>query len=185
MPNPMAQNQDALRILDDPQRAKLAEIGRVLDRWDAAAVTIVLGLISEQRWPGGSLCPFYPIGAYASYAFALELGLTPAQIGQFEEIQRAAGEPLWAQVRAKDAQRLQLLNSGVGADSTEVVQLGFDIDKLQAQTNARPRRDLALAVLDDAQRAKLAAFEAALQAANEAIELGLIPKPAVGEELCH
>ena len=50
--------------------------------------------------------------------------------------------------------------------------------------DARPRRDLAVAILDDGQRAKLAEFETALQVLNEAIELGLIPDPPKGELLC-
>jgi len=171
--------------LDDSQKSKLAVIRKTLDRWDAATVTIGLGLIREQQWPGSTQCMIYQIRAYASFAYATELGITPSQIEQFEQIQRAAGEPLWAQVREKDRQRSELLHSGVSKDSPAVVQLGSDIDRLQAQATARPRHDLALAVLNAAQRTKLAAFETALQAASEAIDLGLILAPPKGEFLCH
>ena len=179
-----ARNQAALRLLDDSQKSKIEAIQKTLGRWDAAAVSIGLGFIDEKEWPGSSACFHYPLRSFASYAYALELGLTSAQMDQFEQIQQAASEPFWAQVREKTAQRSELLNSGLRMDSPAVVQLGAEIDKLQAQTNSR-RRDLALAVLDEAQRTKLAEFETALQIANEAIELGLIPKPPVGEPLCH
>jgi hypothetical protein len=180
-----AQNEVSLRVLDDSQRAKLAAIQRVLDRWDAAEVTIGLGLIEKKQWPGELPCfVSYPIARYGTFDYASELALTSFQIEEFEQIQRDASEPLWAQVRAKVRQRSELLNSGAGEGSPEVVELGSEIDRLQAQTNARPRHDLALAVLDATQKAKLAEFETALQAASEAINLGLIPKH-VGEPLCH
>jgi hypothetical protein len=54
-----------------------------------------------------------------------------------------------------------------------------------AAANARPRHDLALAVLSATQKAKLAAFEIKLQLASEAIELGLIHAPGKGEVLCQ
>jgi hypothetical protein len=89
-------------------------------------------------------------------------------------------------LRAYDMQRSEVLNSGVSADSPTVVQLGSEENNLQAQIGkTRPPHDLALAVLDEAQKAKLAAFETGLQLAREAIELGLIPKPVMGEILCH
>ncbi len=127
--------------LDDSQRAKLVEIRRVFDRWDAAAMTIEFGLIDQEQWPGGTLCDFYPIRAYA---FTAELGLSDGQSRQLEELKettRAAG--------------------------------------------AKPPHGAARTVLDEAQRAKLAAFEGELQLASEAIALGLIPRPARGEILCH
>jgi hypothetical protein len=183
--NQRTRSADSLqvRILDDSQRTKLAAIEKVLDRWQAATLAIGLGLIREQQWPGGTaLCLPNAIRAYASYA--AELGLTPSQIEQFEQIRRDASAPLWAQVREKVMQRSDLLNSGVGADSPAAVQLGSDIDKLQAQVSARPQHDLALAMLDATQKAKLAAFETELQAVSEAIELRLIPAPVGGEPLC-
>jgi hypothetical protein len=142
MPRQTAASEDALRVLDDTQRAKLAAIQRVWDRWDAVAFAIQLGLIDEKLWPGGSatLC-FYPIRASA---YATELGLSESQALQLDQLKEAA--------RA---------------------------------THSRPPRDLALAVLDDAQRTNLLAFENALQVANEAIELRLIPVPMHGEPLCH
>jgi hypothetical protein len=171
------------RLLYDSQRSKLAEIAKVLDRSDAADLTIGLGLINQRRWPGDTLCFPGAIRVYASYPYAAELGLTPSQVTRFEEIQRDASAPLWAQVREKVMQREELLHSGATADAPAVAQLGSDMNKLQAQINARPRQDLARAVLDGTQRAKLAAFETVLQLAHEAIELGLI-RPRVGDPLC-
>jgi hypothetical protein len=139
-PRPAA-NEDALRVLDDSQRGKLAAIKNILDRWDAGALTTAFGLIDEKQWPGGTLCDFYPI---RTYAYAKELNLSDSQERQLEELRetaRAAG--------------------------------------------AKPPHDAAQAVLDEAQRAKLASFEGELQLAGEAIELGLIPRPLRGEVLCH
>jgi hypothetical protein len=175
-----AQNEDALRVLDDSQRTKLAEIKKVLDRWGAAELAIEFGLIREQQWPGGAQCPV------RSSAYAMELGLSEFQIREFEQLRHDAQEPLWAQIREKEARRMELLDSGVGADSPAVVELISDVSRLQAQIGKTgPPHDPALAVLDSAQRANLAAFETALQLAGEAIDLGLIPKPAMGEFLCH
>jgi hypothetical protein len=174
-------------VLDDAQRAKLAVIQRTSARWDAAAATIGLGLISEQQWPGGVYCLIYQVGAYSRFTYATELGLSESQIEQFEKIQRDASEPLWAQIRTKEAQAAELLNSGVSANSPAVLQLRSDASKLAALVNARPQHDLALAVLDDKQREKLAEFEATVEVAREAIELGLIPEPfgSGAEVLCH
>lgn len=175
-----AQNEDSLRLLDDSQRAKLAEIRKVLDRWDAAELAIAFGLIGERQWPGGPQCPV------RSSAYAAELGLSEFQIRQFDQLRHHAQEPLWEQIREDEAQRMKLLDSGVSADSPAVAELISDVSRLQAQVGKTgPPHDLALAVLDGAQRANLAAFETALQLAGEAIELGLIPKPAMGEVLCH
>jgi hypothetical protein len=176
------QTADSLRdqVLNDSQRAKLAVIQKVLQNWHLASAAIVLGLISPQQWPGGTLC-YYPIPTYSS-----ELGLSGSQVRQFEQLQQAAREPLYAQIKEKENNRLELLNSGVSADSPIVVQLVSEIARLRNQVAlASPRRDRALAILDDAQKAKLAAFETDLELASQAIELGLIPIPLKGEVLCH
>ncbi len=180
MPRQLTPSEDSLRVLDDAQRAKLAVIQKVLDRLGAATLAIEFGLISEQQWPGSAQCPV----RYDAYA--AEFGLSESQMRQLERLTQAAREPLWAQLRAYDMQRSEVLNSGVSADSPTVVQLGSEENNLQAQIGkTRPPHDLALAVLDEAQKAKLAAFETGLQLAREAIELGLIPKPVMGEILCH
>ncbi len=172
-------------ILDDSQKTTLAAVARVLDRWEAASLAIDLGLIREEQWPGSTLCLHYPIEAYASNPYTSEIGLIPSQIEQFRQTQRDVNKPLWAQVREKAMQRSELLASGISADSHSIVELGSDINKLQAQISAKPRHDLAMAVLQPIQKAKLAAFENELQLAQEAIELGLIPAPLKGEVLCR
>ncbi len=130
-----AQNEAALRLLDDSQRARLAEIGKILNRGDEAAFAIGLGLITDAQWPGGCLC------AVRGYRDAADLGITDAQA--------------------------QLL------------------DRIMQSVNAKDRREPALAVFDETQRAKLAEFETAIQLAREAIALGLIPRVPKGECLCH
>lgn len=138
--NLLAPNEDSLRVLDDSQRAKLAGVQHVWDRWDALAFAIEFGLIDEKLWPGGSgtLC-YSPI---RSYAYAAELGLSEFQFRQFEQLQQAAREPL--------TRRLELLNS---SSATPLIS---EVSKLQQQmARTRPPRDLAMAVLDETQRGKL------------------------------
>jgi hypothetical protein len=50
---------------------------------------------------------------------------------------------------------------------------------------ALPPRNLAMAVLNEAQKAKLAAFRANLELAREALELHLIRLPGLPEVFCH
>ncbi len=177
------------RILDDSQIARLAVIEKALNH-QAAAEAIVLGLISAQQWPGGpeSLC-YYSISNYAyKKVDALGLGLTDSQVRQFEQLEQAARGHLDAQIIEKEKRRSELLRSGIRADSPTVVQLVSDISKLWDQTartgTQHPQRDLARAVLDDAQKAKFAAFGTALQLASEALDLALIHH-AFGVPLCH
>lgn len=165
-------------ILDESQQARLPEIAKVLQRHNAASGAIVLGLISAQQWPGPSLC-FYPVHYYQS-----EFRLSTSQVGQFMHLEAIARDSRVAQIREMDARRLQLLASGLSADSPEVRQLALDVGGLRSQV-ARPPRDQARALLNNEQRAMLADFERALELAKEAIELGLIPDPPKGEVLCH
>jgi hypothetical protein len=72
----------------------------------------------------------------------------------------------------------------LGLSEFQILQFEHLREAAQA-THSRPPHDLALAVLDGSQRANLMAFETALQVANEAIELRLIPVPLHGEPLCH
>lgn len=124
---------------------------------------------------------YYPIRADAS-----EFGLSDVQVGRFEQLKLAAREPLETQIAQIEKHRLELLHSGLSAESPAVAQLVADMSKLHQQSaETRPPRDLLLAVLDDGQKAKLSAFETALQVASEAIDLGLIPYPLKGEVLCH
>jgi hypothetical protein len=128
-----------IALLDDRQRSQLAELRKVLGRYDAAALATGLGLIDRKLWPG-DLCDFYPIGAYS---FADELALTESQRQALTRLKRAA----------------------------------------QA-AGARPPHEQALAILNEAQRTQIEAFERDLRVAGEAIALRLIAAPG-GEILCH
>ena len=107
--------------LDDSQRAKLAEIKKVWDRWDAAALAIEFGLIDEKQWTGGALCDFYPI---RSYAYAKELGLSDAQAQQLEQLRQASGSR-----PRRDAARAVL-------DETQRAKLGELENQLQLASEA-------------------------------------------------
>ena len=122
MANRPTQTEDSLRdrILDDSQRAKLAVIEKGLN-YQTAAEAIVLGLISVEQWPGG-LC-FYPISSYTDKRLdALELGLTDSQVRQLEQLERAAREPFYTQIKEKEKRRSELSTSGIPADSPVIVQ---------------------------------------------------------------
>jgi hypothetical protein len=165
------------RILDDSQEAKLRVIAKVLDDWKAASFSVVLGLMSAQQWPGQSLC-YEPIGFYAS-----EFGFSDAQVWKLEQLREAAREPLFAQIKEASRQ-LELLNAGDG-NSPAANQLRSELSKLHDRVaEIGPPRDLTLAILDDAQKAKLAVFETAVRLAREAMDLGLIPVVLKGEVLC-
>ncbi len=167
------------QLLDDSQRAKLAEVEKVLQRRDMASQTIVLGLISAEHWPGGPLChPWL-------YAYGSELWPSSSQARQLYQLQLEAREPFYAQVIEKEYYRSWLLSSGISADSPVVVHFLSAIAELRRQAaRTRSPRERVLAVLDDVQKAKLAEFETACQLAIEAIELGLLPETRGGEVIC-
>jgi Spy/CpxP family protein refolding chaperone len=168
------------RILNRSQQAQLAAIEKILHADKMASLAIVAGLIGATGWPGAFPCGYYPARTSAS-----ELDLSDSQLEQLERLEGAAREPVNAQAMVKQKQRQELLNSGARADSPAVIQLESDMSNLWKQAaETRPRRDQALAILDDAQKAKLWAFETALELAREAIELKLIMPWPQGEVLC-
>jgi hypothetical protein len=180
MPPPRPGDLIRSSLLDSAQQAKLAEIAKVLQQ-ETAAGAIVLGLMDAREWPWGWTCPLYPIGAYAP-----EFGLSSAQVTQFEQLEQAARQPIIEQEWAKQKRHRELLESGASEDSPEVTQLMAEISELMKQSAAvRPPHDAALAALTDAQRTKLAAFQADLELAREAAELRLVLAPWPGEGLCH
>jgi hypothetical protein len=159
-------------ILDASQQNKLAEIVKVLDRWNMASEAIVLGLINLQQWPGTMQC-FSPHRS--------EFGLSDSQQREIHQLH----EPLKKAIAQKEEERLKLaLISRLRADSAEVVQVDADISRLRLEWTAEPLRGQIKAVLNDAQKAKLAEFEAGLQLVREAIEMKVIPIPPKGEPLC-
>jgi hypothetical protein len=167
------------QVLDESQRTRLAAIEKVLDLSEMASEAIVLGLITTEQWPGTSLC-FYPIRGHS-----WELNLSVDQVSQFERLQQSVRDPLFRQIREKVALQQELLKAGMNSESPAVAQLESEISALSREAaSARPQRDVLLALLDASQRAKLAAFEAALRVLSEAIELGLIPVPLKAEVLC-
>jgi hypothetical protein len=145
-----------------------------------AAEAIVLGLITSEQWPGRSLC-LYPVRNHS-----WEFNLSDDQLSQFERLQQGVRDPLFRQIREKAALQQELLKSGMNSESAGVAQLDREISSLSRDVaSARPEREVVLAILDANQRAKLAAFEAALRVVSEAIELGLIPVPPKAEVLCN
>lgn len=166
-------------MLDETQRAKLAEIEKVLNRGSMATQAVVRGLMTAGDWPGMPLCPTR-IEASRS-----ELNLSDAQVAEFERIEQAARQPVEQQIWQKADLHRALLNSGSREDSPAVVEVMADIAKLQKQFDEiKPPREQVLAVLDDAQKAKLAEFQRALELVREAIELRLFYSVR-GEVFCN
>jgi len=178
--------KNALGLTDSPpwqlnqaQQAKLTEIAKVFDRTDMAAGAIVLGLLDRSEWQGTMLC-YYPVRSYAK-----EFGLGNSQVSRFEELQQMVREPFASQINEKLKAYSELTRAGWGAQSPQVVQLMSEVSDLRAQAQkVIPMRER-LGLLNDAQRAKLAAFQADLELAREALELHLIPEPSRYEMLCH
>jgi len=177
--HPAMEDPRQMELLDETQRAKLTAIEKVLDRREMASQAISLGLMKASEWLGTALC-HSRIEAARS-----ELDLTEAQVAEFEAIEQAARQPVEQEIWQKMDEHLALLHSGSSEDSPAVVEVMAGIARLQKQFNEiKPPRDLAMAVLDDVQKAKLAEFESTLQLAREAIELRLF-YPVRGEVLCN
>jgi hypothetical protein len=169
-------------MLDGTQRVRLAEIARVLQRYDTSASAIVLGLMDDKEWPSGWPC-FVP-NARAD-VYSKEFDLTAEQVRQFQQLQHDV------RLRAVDqiteaGKRLGKLLPGQRLPPSEWVTLQEETAKCVKQRDeARPPRDLAMAVLDEAQKAKLAAFRADLELAREALELHLIRVPPLPDPFCR
>jgi hypothetical protein len=70
----------------------------------------------------------------------------------------------------------------LGLNTAQRVAFG----RLQAESRPkRPLRELALTILDEGQRKKLADFETALEVVREAVDLRLMARPSLGEVLCR
>jgi Ser/Thr protein kinase RdoA (MazF antagonist) len=169
-------------VLDSAQQFRLADIAQALQRFETAQGAVVLGLIDAREWPWGWTCPPPSfIGAYAR-----EFDLSAAQVTQLEQLEQAARQPIVEQGWAMQKRHRELLDSGASENSPEVTQLMAEISELMKQYAAiRPPHDAALALLTGMQRARLAAFEADLELAREAVELRLVVAPWPGEALCH
>jgi hypothetical protein len=168
-------------VLDAMQQFRLADVAKVLQRYQTSAGAVVLGLMDAPEWPWGWTCPLYPIPVYSQ-----EFDLSGDQVTAFEQLEHAARQPIIEQEWAKQKRHRELLDSGAGENSPEVTQLMTEISELMKQSAAvRPPRDAALAVLTGMQRARFSAFEADLELAREAAELRLVVAPWPGEALCH
>jgi hypothetical protein len=172
---------DSQSSLSAAQRAKLSDIVQVLTHSDMAAGAIVMGLMAAGDWPAHFACPLYRIGAYAR-----EFDLSDDQVSRLEELEIAARQPNLERQQSLRTRHRQLADSGTREDSPEVAALMADLKAtMKRYAETRPPRDAAWAVLNDAQRARLAAFESDLELAGEALELHLIDLPPLPEVLCH
>lgn len=170
--------------LTPEQQYKLADISKVLDRFQISARAVALGLIDVRDWPTGWAC-WFPARAPVS-AFAGEFDLSATQTAQLEKAQGDLRQQNLDQLGAMWKRLHELRDSGASDGSPKVLELNSEISKLQSQYwEIRPPRDLVLAMLTDTQRAKLAAFQSELELAREALELHLIRLPGLPEILCH
>ena len=167
--------------LSAAQQRELADIAKVWERSDLAAAAIVMGLIDPGEWPAPFACPLYQIAAYTR-----QFNLTAAQVTRLEELQNAARQPNLERQWELQRRHRALLESGAPENSSEIAAVMSDLTAaMNRYAKTRPPRDPARSVLNAAQQAKLATFEAELELAREALELHLIELPASPEVLCH
>lgn len=151
--------------------------------------TIILFAVSVSafaQFPGiGAPGFMQPSANYQALKQAL--GLTDAQTQQLQEIQKKRQETTQAVYRQISDKQKQL-NDALASPNPSPASLGqleIDMANLRKQIGAGPSiRDEAMAILNDAQKAKLVELQNALQlqrAVNEAVGLGLVilPQPVV------
>jgi Spy/CpxP family protein refolding chaperone len=150
-----------------------------------AAILFAVSMGAFAQPPGGFTgIPMLPGPAMNYQALKQALGLTDAQTQQLQDLQKnrqAKTQAIYQQISDKQKQLNDALASA-SPDAAAIGQLEIDMGNLRKQIGAgQSVRDEALALLNDAQRAKLTDLQNALQlqrAANEAIGLGLISPPA-------
>jgi Spy/CpxP family protein refolding chaperone len=116
----------------------------------------------------------------------VHLTLTDAQIASLRQIQaqkRAAESAIYSQIGERQRQLNALLSEGSN-DAATIGRLMVEINNLRRQLPLPddPYRAQAVAVLNDAQKAKLPALAEALRlspAANEAVYYNLLQAPAI------
>jgi hypothetical protein len=172
----------AAHVLNDAQRAKLAEIAKVLGRFQTSAGAVVMGLIPASDWPTGWPCvsPDSRIAVYAK-----EYDLTDDQVNRLEQLQHDVRQQAVDGLMEIGRRAWKLWASGAQTPSDTAALLEETARLVKQRDEAGPPRDLALAVLNDAQMAKLAAFRHDLELAREALELHLIQLPPLPEIFCH
>jgi hypothetical protein len=171
-------------LLDSTQRVKLAEMAKVLQRYDTSASAIVLGLMDGKEWPSGWPC-FVP-NARAD-VYSREFDLTAEQVRRFEQLQHDVRQRAVDQITEIEIRlgKLKLL-PGQSLPPSEWAAFSEEISKwVKQRDEARPPRELAMAALSEAQKAKLAAFRAGLELAREALELHLIRVPPLPDPFCR
>jgi hypothetical protein len=172
---------DVLRtgILDGAQQSKLAEIARVLQRFETSAGAVEMGLMDARDWPTGWTCPpSSRIGLYAR-----EFDLTADQVRRLEQLQNEVRQRAADQIMEIGNLLWKLTQAGTPPAPAVITE---ESSRLQKQRDeGRPPRDQALVVLNEAQKAKLAALLAELELAREALDLHLVRLPSTPEVFCH
>jgi len=147
----------------------------------AMLMTLALAGLSLAQGPGAGLRAGTPPAPDALKAF---LGLTDAQVQQLTELRRShpeAMKPFAEQLQAK-AQALREEMSKTNPDAAKVGQLMVEMKAIREQMRAERVKlnDQAKALLNEAQKAKLAELEKAMELApaiRQAIGLGLLSGP--------
>jgi hypothetical protein len=168
--------------LSDAQQRRLADTAKVLQQWDTAGGAVAMGLMDASDWPGEWPC-FVPNSRIASYA--KEYDLTSDQVDRLKQLQDEVRQRAVNGLMEIAGRVWKLSTSGANSPS-ETAALNEETARLVKQRDeARPPRDLALAILNDVQKAKVAALRADVELAREALELHLIRLPGLPEILCH
>ena len=167
--------------LNPAQQWKLAEIAKVLQRYQTSAGAVVLGLMDAEEWPSGWACGLNSnINAYAK-----EFDLTAEQVTRLGQLQQDVRQRAVDGIREIENRYAKLM-PGQGIPPAEWATVQQETAKLvKRRDEARPPRDLAMALLNEAQKTQFAAFRSDLELAREALALHLVRVPPLPEVFCH
>lgn len=147
-------------------------------------VILAAGTLAWAQSPATPVMPVVPPQHYE--ALKQFLVLTDAQLNALIEVQRTrqnAEQAIWEQMRERQVELDRLLNAGSN-DTAAIGRLMVEINNLRRQLplSGAPYRTSALAVLNEAQKAKLPQLAQALTLqipAGNAVSLNLIDGPPV------
>lgn len=149
-----------------------------------ALLTTALCTVAAFGQDGSSRSSILPVPVQEYTALKQYLTLSDAQVASLKQIQEnrnKAQQAVWEQMRTKQVELDRLLQQGSN-DAVAIGRLMVDLNNLRRQTpeSGGPYKTQALAVLNEAQKQKLAILQQALQiqqTAWEAVSLNLADPP--------
>src|SRR5688572_20121466 len=146
------------------------------------AVFLTVPAVGQDGSSPSSIMPVLPVQQYASVKQYLVLSDAQlASLRQIQENHQKAQQAVYEQMRAKQVELDRLLQAGSN-DAVTIGRLMVDLNNLRRQVpvSGGPYKTQALAVLNDAQKQKIATLQQAMelqQTAGEAVSLNLADAP--------